>query len=500
MSHSIRCGKRSRSVSVGIAIALSALATCARAAGLFSDSSFTGDADSGINPGAVYTHALNFLTDDNLSINGAVFTGTGAGNAAPATNTYSVAGTNGTFTNNANNLAGNSSGLATNFVYNGNPEVLTLNNLIAGQSYVTNFYNVGFGPVGDRVVNISTSDGGVLNDYDQNKAGSGNGNRLTYSFVATAPTQTFTITPQNPGNTFHNYALSNRLAGYNALLTDNFYLGTSNGDPGGNAFLNSNLPARQGGTIKSVSGANVTYTNSGNVQVGNGPTGPVDRGNFLLAAFGSAASPNHNFNGNEPGAIPNGRMIVSFDMAPNLAPDPNNPNNRTDWGGISLGLAQANQTVFINNAAPHFGILFRGNGGIQAFDGGSDITGSGTAGADARWYADDGVNDVTNQLHHFDLFLSDPTLASIDVYVDGVLFDTFSKPGGFADGGNNYINLVGSHIAGFDNLVVAQVPEPATLSALGLGAIALLARRRRHASCEARRFATPQSFCNFAIR
>src|SRR3954469_15621210 len=156
MSKSIRCGKRSRAVSIAIGIGLSALATCAGAAGVFSDSNFTGDVDSGINAGSVYTHALNFLVDNNLSVNGAVFTGTGAGVVAPVTNTYSLAGTNQPFNGNGNNLVGNSNGLATDFVYKANPEVLTLNNLIAGQSYVTTFYNVGFGPVGDRVVNIST--------------------------------------------------------------------------------------------------------------------------------------------------------------------------------------------------------------------------------------------------------------------------------------------------------------------------------------------------------
>ncbi|MDB5324122.1 MAG: hypothetical protein JWN40_5753 [Phycisphaerales bacterium] len=474
MLHLTRRARRLRLVSVAAALGLCTIAGTTRAAGLFSDTNYTGDSDSNINAGAAYTHALNFLTDDNLSINGAVFTGTGSGAVAPATNTYSITGTNQPFHGNANNLVGNSNGLAKDFVYNGNPQVTTLNNLIVGQSYVTTFYNVGFGPVGDRVVDIATSDGGVLLGYDQNKAGNGNGNRLSYSFVATANTQTFTITPQNPGNTFHNYALSNRLVGYNALLSDNFYIGTANGDPGGNALLNSNLPARQGGTTPIASGGNVTYSNSGNVQVGNGPTGPVDRGNYLLTAFGGAASPNHNFNGTDAGIIPNSRIIVSFDMAPNLAPiDP------SDWGGISLGLSQAHQTAFINDGAPHFGILFRGNGGIQVFDGGSDITGSGTAGPGARWYADDGVNNVTNQLHHFDFILSGPTLATIDVYADGQLFDSFTKVGGFSDGGNNYINLVGSRVAGFDNLLVSEVPEPAALGVLGLGAAALLVRRRR---------------------
>jgi hypothetical protein len=262
--------------------------------------------------------------------------------------------------------------------------------------------------------------------------------------------------------------------GYQSLLTDNFYLGTSNGDPGGPALVNTNLPARQGGTVPL--GGQVTYSVRGNVQVGNGPTGPVDRGNYLLAAFGGAASPDHNFNEVAGG---DGKKIVSFDMAPNLNPNPTDPNSTTEWGAISLGLSQANATAFINVAVPHFGILFRGNGGIQAFDGANDITGSGTAGDMARWYPDDGVNNVTNALHHFDLVLSDPTLATIDIYADGNFITSFSKPGGYSDGGNNYLNLSGSRIAGFDNFQVAQAPEPATIGVLAMGGVALLARRRK---------------------
>ena len=473
MRNTKRSGTWSARWSIAVAVGLSVAAGYAKA-GDFSDQNFTGDADSGIRFDGVYTHALNLNVDDNLKVNGAVFTGTGSGVAAPATNTYSIAGTGFTFNNNANNLSGQSHGLATDFVYGGNPQVVTLNNLIPGQSYETTFYSVGFGPVGDRVQDIATGDGGFLGGYDQNKAGSGNGNRLTYSFTAGSPTQTFTITPQNPANTFHTYALTNRLVGYQSILTDNFYLGTNNGDPGGPMFLNSNLPARQGGTL-AVSGP-VTYSVRWNVQVGNGPTGPVDRGNYLLTAFGGAASPDHNFNSVGGG---DGRMIVSFDMAPNLNPNTADPNTTSEWGGITMGLSQANSTVFINGAVPHFGILFRGNGGIQAFDGANDITGTGTGGDAARWYPDDGANNVTNQLHHFDLVLSDPTLASIDVYADGNFVTTFSKPGGYSDGGNNYMNLIGERIAGFDNFQVAQAPEPATIGVLAMGGVALLARRRK---------------------
>jgi hypothetical protein len=473
MQNTKRCAKWSARLSIALAVSLS-IAACHAGAGDFSDQNFTGDADSGINFDAVYTHALNFNVDDNLKVNGAVFTGTGAGVAAPATNTYRIDGTGFTFNNNANNLSGQSNGLASDFVYNGNPQVITLNNLIPGQSYQTTFYSVGFGPVGDRVQDIATGDGAFLDGYDQNKADQGNGNRLSYAFTASAPSQSFTITPQNPANTFHTYALTNRLVGYQSLLTDNFYLGTSNGDPGGPAFLNSNLDARQGGTLP-LSGP-VTYTVRGNVQVGNGPTGPVDRGNFLLTAFGGAASPDHNFNSVGGG---DGKIIVSFDMAPNLSPNTADPNTTMEWGGISMGLSQANQAIFINGDVPHFGILFRGNGGIQAFDGANDITASGTAGDAVRWYPDDGIDNVTNELHHFDLVLSDPTLATIDVYADGNFITSFSKPGGFSDAGNNYINLLGERIAGFDNFQVAQAPEPATLSLLALGGVALLGRRRK---------------------
>ena len=464
--------RRLRLLMIAAAVGLSSVGTTY--AGVFTDVNFSNDSDSGIASGGVYTHAININVDDNVTVNGTVFTGTMSNVAAPATNTYSVAGPTNPFGNNPNNnVTGNSRLLTNDFVYNGNPATVTLNNLIVGQHYTTAFYGAGFGDPGGRVVNVATSDGGAVT-YDQNKAGNGNGNRLQYEFTATGTTQAFTFTPANPGNTFHLYALSNRLHGYQSLLTDNFYLGTANGDPGGPALLNSNLAARQGGTLAAGGATPITYNSGGNVQVGNGATGPVDRGNYLLTAFGGAASPNHNFNGSEPGVTPNGQMIVSFDMAPNLAGA-----TADNWGAVNLGLAQANQTVFVNDGHSHFGILFRGNGQIQVFDGGSEITGSGTGlgglgSGSANWTS---LTGVTNDLHHFDLIASDPALHTIDVYADGSFVTEFSKASGFSDGGNNYIGLHGSSVAGFDNLSVAQVPEPVSMS-LGLGVCALLLRRK----------------------
>ena len=57
---------------------LSALPTNAPAA-IFAQAPFTGDADNGIDPSKAYTHAINYDFTGNVTVNGAVFTGTGAG-------------------------------------------------------------------------------------------------------------------------------------------------------------------------------------------------------------------------------------------------------------------------------------------------------------------------------------------------------------------------------------------------------------------------------------
>ena len=269
------------------------LALHARAAGTFSVVPLTGDADSGIAADAAFTHAINVFDAANVKINGAIFTGSGTG-ANPTTNDYTTTGFNNGFNGFdalANDgISGGVGGLMTNFLYNGNPATVTLKNLLVGQQYESVFYNAAFGGPGVRFQTITASDGGSI-VFDQNGIP---GSLLRYAFTAVATTMTFTITPSIPGNTFHQYAFSNRAVGPTALLTDNFYAPsnptTSN--------LNFNIAARQGGSLVAAGGT-ISWIGVNNAQVGNN-TGGVDGGNYLLTAFGTGvAALNHNFNGTD---------------------------------------------------------------------------------------------------------------------------------------------------------------------------------------------------------
>ncbi len=401
-----------------------------------------------------YTLAVDVFDGANRTINGAVFTGSGGG-GNPGTNNYATTGLNNGFTGFGSGVSGNTGGLMNNFLYNGNPATYTLNNLRVGATYTTSFYNAAFGGPGGRIHNVTTSDGGSHLGYDQNATP---GSVLNYTFVASSNVMTYTMTPVNPGDTWHHYGFSNRVVNQKALLTDNFYA-PSNPNTGNLGF---NLAARQGGSLGPI-----TYSQVGNTQVGNS-TGAVDGGNYLLTAGGGRVSPNFNFN-NSTSA---GGLSISFDLAPNI-----NGGNPTDWGSVNIGGSASNPTAFVNDPSPHLGILFRGNGLMEVWDGGANVTSA------PAW----GPGGVTNALNHFELLLTDPTdlnpfdgvgQTDVAVYANGNLVYNFSKGGGgYAD---NFFNFGASAIAGHDNLVIAQlIPEPGTVTLAGLAAFALAARRRR---------------------
>lgn len=226
------------------------------------------------------------------------------------------------------------------------------------------------------------------------------------------------------------------------LLLDN-YTGTGTPDT---MNLNFNLAGRQTGTL-----APVTYTPSGNVQVGNSGE-PHDGGNVLLCAFGGNGALDQNFNGAQSA----GGLRISFDLDPNSHVD---HADTTDWGAVNLGSSVANRNTTVNGGTPHFGILFRANGRLQAFDAGAVVSPA----PEPNWLPD---GNYSGQLHHFDIVCTDTDgnpfdgvgSTIIEVFVDGGKLPvyTFTKAGGgYAD---NYINFQGAFIVDFENVEIARLP------------------------------------------
>ncbi len=274
------------------------------------------------------------------------------------------------------------------------------------------------------------------------------------------------------------------------LFGDNFNVTTptpttNSGD------VNYNLANRESGSLVS-GGTTIPWSTQGNVQVGNSGTGDITTPNYLLVAFGGTASPNFDFN-----SAGYGPLTISFDMNVN----PTQSTDTTMWGDISVGLDQANQLSFVNAGnANDFSILFRSNGGYQAFQGGTQITG-GTG--SAYWDGGTGSSDHVN-FHSFQLVITGANgtgsgLAGngteIQVYADGTLFHTFSTAAGGGLGGqltDNYINFgvvasvvngaTGIPAVGVENVQISSgsvVPEPASLALFASCGLGLLLLKRR---------------------
>ena len=169
-------------------------------AGSFSVSSFTGDADCGISNTKVYTHAydINGGTGD-LVINGVTFTGVNGVTVNPAASNFSTAGMAmsinemlgdlGPSANISGDIAELTSGFNFSPTPSWDPQTLILTGLEIGKEYKTTFYCMTWGEEGDRILDVSTSQGDLFT-FDENlnstgdASGNGVGNMLTYSYTA----------------------------------------------------------------------------------------------------------------------------------------------------------------------------------------------------------------------------------------------------------------------------------------------------------------------------
>ena len=174
---------------------------------------WTNDTTSGIDGTRGTLWARHFGSTTTATING--FTVPGIGTTTVSSPEFDLAGTNLNYlpvdVNNLSSLAGQGSAeMASHFVYNGSPAVLTFKQLTPGYTYTASLYTVGF----DTTPNVrlqtfaSGTDSRVL---DPNAYGDNAGNRIDYTFTADAATRVLTITPVNPGATFALYGVALRL-------------------------------------------------------------------------------------------------------------------------------------------------------------------------------------------------------------------------------------------------------------------------------------------------
>jgi len=211
-------------------------------------------------------------------------------------------------------------------------------------------------------------------------------------------------------------------------------------------------------------GRSGTYAASGYLQSPDGWTyqHQVRTTNELLLYDGKA-TPNVDMSGSDSA----GGFSVSVDINPasGLAP------TAGDWLGIVVGGSGLNDVW-----ADGFGVLFRKNGTIQAWDNGANIVSD-----NVTW------NSTPDDVYHnLQIVAADATdgnpfdgvgTTTFEIFIDGSSVYSVDLDG--ANYPENYVTLQGQVNGFYDNLVISQVPEPTTLMLLGLGAVSMRMRRRR---------------------
>lgn len=250
-------------------------------------------------------------------------------------------------------------------------------------------------------------------------------------------------------------SLANPTSASTLLFADNF------NDPGGNedaASFNNNLASTQSGSL--VSGGPIDYAVNGSgwrAQHSNGGNLLVGSTDATFAFDFGSVSLNYNF-----ATIANTldqALIFSFNIV-----DVFGFGEPTNWIAFAI---DDTQNQFITNS--YGGLLFRQNGGTQLF-------GDGSAGP--SWTDNDTVTiTLSNTAGNGSAFNGNGSVAKIKIGANTESVFTLAQQS------NAFITVnsiqAGQFGAGIiDNLTVTAVPEPSAALLGGLGALALLRRRR----------------------
>ena len=258
--------------------------------GQATSTAFSGDAASGISGAKTYSHLIDFNASGGTTVvNGVSFLSAGPSGTDGSGHSWSLAGAGATFG------GGGGSGISkllSDFYYNGNPGNLTLSGFTPGSTYEVRLYNRDFGPAGDRLQNATFTAGqqaDTLSGYDQN--GIVGSNYLAYQFRADGGGQiTVSMSPLNPGNTYHWYGVS-------AEAVTNFATTLTVGDGGTHVFggpiSGAGNIVKVGFGTQQLNGVN-TYTGTttitgGTLQLGSGslPGAVTGNGNLVKAGNGT---------------------------------------------------------------------------------------------------------------------------------------------------------------------------------------------------------------------
>lgn len=239
----------------------------------------------------------------------------------------------------------------------------------------------------------------------------------------------------------------------------------------------------------------VTTTNGGTLSRVDDPLSP---GALVLGARGGANFTNAASGDNRAGGNPSYTYVApgfnfgslgnnwtaQFDVNAGLA---TTLETSADWAGLRFGDTLRGRFINDGTTGEGYGILFRRNGGYQLFGGATFTNNNVNTGAVTGTALPGGFFSVRVDSR------SEGSDARITITLDEVGTNqsvSFLRTGGFG-ATSRYMSLVntsgttpatiGEGASAFDNLrisSVAPVPEPATLAALGLGALALVRRRK----------------------